>query len=129
MANAENSMRLDKWLWAARFFKTRALANEAVSGGKVHRNSQRAKPSQLIQVDDQLEITKGVYRFVVTVKALIKQRGPASQAQTMYEETAASMSARRELADQMRAHAAQNPTPQRRPDKRSRRQIIRFIRK
>ncbi len=123
------SMRLDKWLWAARFFKTRALATEAVSGGKVHRNGQRVKPSQTLQLDDALEITKGAFRFSIVVKGLLKQRGPVSIAQTLYEETSDSAKARSQLADELRAQAAQNPTTARRPDKRSRRRIIRFTRK
>jgi len=123
------SMRLDKWLWAARFFKTRALATEAVNGGKVHRNGQRVKPSQSIQIEDSLEITKGAFRFSVVVKGLLKQRGPATLAQTLYEETSDSVKARAQLAEQLRAQAAQNPTIARRPDKRSRRRIIRFTRK
>ena len=129
MVEKISNMRLDKWLWAARFFKTRALASEAVSGGKVHRNGQRVKPSQSIQLDDELEITKGAFRFSIVVKGLLKQRGPASLAQTLYEESAESANARRQLADQLRAQAAQNPTTPRRPDKRSRRRIIRFTRK
>lgn len=122
-------MRLDKWLWAARFFKTRVLAAEAVSGGKVHRNGKRVKPSQSIQAEDTLEITKGAFRFCIEVKGLLKQRGPATLAQTLYEETSDSVKARAQLSDQLRAEAAKNPTPQRRPDKRSRRRIIRFTRK
>ncbi len=129
MAEAITSMRLDKWLWAARFFKTRALASEAVSGGKVHRNGCRVKPSQLLQAGDKLEITKGAFRFNIVVKGLQKQRGSATVAQTLYEESAESIKARSQLADQLRAEAAQNPSTQRRPDKRSRRRIIRFTRK
>ena len=129
MAETMNNMRLDKWLWAARFFKTRALASEAVSGGKVHRNGKRVKPSQSIQVGDDLEITKGAFRFNIIVSGLIKQRGPATLAQTMYDESEESIKVRAELADQLRAEAAQNPLPARRPDKRSRRRIIRFTRK
>lgn len=122
-------MRLDKWLWVARFFKTRALAAEAVSGGKVHRNGHRVKPSQSIQIDDSLEITKGAFRFNVVITGLLKQRGPATIAQTMYEESDDSIQARSKLSDQLRAEAAKNPTTARRPDKRSRRRIIRFTRK
>jgi len=129
MVEELDSIRLDKWLWAARFFKTRALASEAISGGKVHRNGHRVKPSQSVQIDDKLEITKGAFRFNIVVTRLLKQRGSAPIAQTMYEETAESASARTALADQLRAQAAQNPTTPRKPDKRSRRRIIRFTRK
>lgn len=129
MKETITSMRLDKWLWAARFFKTRSLASESVSGGKVHRNGHRVKPSQLLQIGDKLEITKGTFRFCVEVTALLKQRGSATIAQTMYEESVDSIKARSQLADQLRAEAAKNPTTARRPDKRSRRRIIRFTRK
>ena len=129
MVEKINSMRLDKWLWAARFFKTRALATEAVNGGKVHRAGQRVKPSQAVQVGDTLEITRGQYSYSIHVDGLLKQRGPASVAATLYTETAESISLREELANELRLHAAQNPTRERRPDKRSRRRIIRFTRK
>lgn len=129
MAEIITSMRLDKWLWATRFYKTRALASEAVGGGKVHRNGQRVKPSQLLQVNDNLEITKGAFRFNIAVKGLVKQRGSATIAQTMYKEFADSIIRRTQLADQLRAESAQNPKTTHRPDKRSRRRIIRFTRK
>jgi len=129
MTQQIDTMRLDKWLWAARFFKTRKLATEAIAGGKVHRGGHRVKPSQAIQVDDELEITRGPYRYTVIVAALNKQRGPASVAQTLYTETTDSQAEREQLASEMRAHAAHTPSPQHRPDKRSRRRIIRFTRK
>jgi len=129
MAEKITSMRLDKWLWAARFFKTRALATEAVNGGKVHRAGQRVKPSQAIQVGDTLEITRGQYSYSIHVDGLHKQRGPASIAATLYTESEDSISKREALAEQFRIHAAQTPSPQHRPDKRSRRRIIRFTRK
>ena len=129
MTQQIDNMRLDKWLWAARFFKTRKLATEAIAGGKVHRSGHRVKPSQAVQVGDELEITRGAYRYTVIVEGLNKQRGPASVAQTLYTETPDSQAAREQLASEMRAHAAQTPSPQHRPDKRSRRRIIRFTRK
>jgi len=129
MNDKTESMRLDKWLWVARFFKTRALATEAVNGGKVHRNSQRVKPSQAIQVGDSLDITRGQYSYSIQVDGLRKQRGSATVAATLYTETPESISSREELAAELRLHAAQNPTRERRPDKRSRRKIIRFTRK
>jgi len=129
MKQQVESMRLDKWLWAARFFKTRKLATEAISGGKVHRGGHRVKPSQVIQPGDELEITRGSYRYTVIVDELSKQRGPASVAQALYTETPASQAEREQLSAEMRAHAAHTPSPQHRPDKRSRRKIIRFTRK
>ena len=129
MAEKISSMRLDKWLWVARFFKTRALATEAVNGGKVHRAGQRVKPSQAVQAGDSLEITRGQYSYSIHIDGLLKQRGPASVASTLYTETAESISEREKLAEQFKLLAAQTPSPQHRPDKRSRRRIIRFTRK
>jgi len=129
MAEKINSMRLDKWLWTARFFKTRALATEAVNGGKVHRAGQRVKPSLTVKVGDSLEITRGQYSYSIHIDGLVKQRGSASVATTLYTETAESISEREKLAEQFKLLAAQTPSPQHRPDKRSRRRIIRFTRK
>ena len=124
-----NSQRLDKWLWAARFFKTRALAVEAVNGGKVHLNGARVKPSRSVQVGDHLRITRGEYVYEVQVNDLSERRGPARQAQLLYEESEDSITARQSLAEERRLQRASQPAPQRRPDKRSRRKIIRFTRK
>lgn len=121
--------RLDKWLWAARFYKTRALAVEAVSGGKVHVNGARVKPSRSVQAGDRLSITRGEYVYEIEVKALCPRRGPAKEAQLLYEESADSINTRQSLAEERRLQRASQPAPQRRPDKRSRRKIIRFTRK
>lgn len=129
MPGNPDSMRLDKWLWAARFYKTRANATEAVNGGKVHFNGQRAKPSRVLQCGDELTIQRGPYQYIVIVRAMSKQRGPATLAQTLYEETAESLAAREKLAEQRRAQEVQTASPQSRPDKRSRRHIIRFTRR
>jgi len=129
MAEEILNMRLDKWLWVARFFKTRSIATDAVNGGKVHRAGQRVKPSQAVQVGDSLEITRGQFNYSIEIDGLMKQRGPASIATTLYTETAESIAARTARADELRLHAAQNPMRERRPDKRSRRRIIRFTRK
>lgn len=123
------AVRIDKWLWAARFFKTRALATEAVTGGKVHVNGQRVKPSRSVQVGERLQIHKGTQEFTVVVQGISVQRGPASIAQTLYEETEESRAARERLAEQRRLAAAAAPAPDERPSKRDRRKIIRFIRK
>lgn len=93
------SVRIDKWLWAARFFKTRSLAQEAVSLGRVRQEGVRIKPSRDVKVGDRFEIERGEERFVVTVKALSAVRGPASVAQTLYEETADSKEKRERAAD------------------------------
>lgn len=118
-------VRLDKWLWAARFFKTRSLAAAAVSGGKVHVNNARAKPSHAVRIGEELTIQRGFDERVVVVKGLSRQRGPASQASLLYEETPASVSKREELA---RQRQLQGPPPRtlHRPTKKERRAIVRF---
>ncbi len=124
-------VRLDKWLWAARFFKTRALASEAIKGGHVQLNGVRAKPSRSVAVGDELKIRKAGQEFLVVVKALSDRRGPATVAQMLYEESEASRQAREALAQARRLErqAAGGGRPEKRPDKRERRHIIRFIRK
>ena len=118
--------RLDKWLWAARFFKTRSQAAQAVTGGKVRINGHRSKAGHGVKVDDVLEITKGEQRFEVVVAGLSQKRGPASTAQTLYAETPASI-AERERAALRRAQARNAiPAPDHRPDKRDRRALRRF---
>ncbi|MDH5409300.1 MAG: RNA-binding S4 domain-containing protein [Gammaproteobacteria bacterium] len=124
-----DKLRIDKWLWAARIYKTRALAAKAVSGGHVHLNNARIKPSREIQVGDQLEINKTPYKFIITVLVLSGRRGPASEAQKLYAEDAESIQARELLTEQRRILAATTPRTERRPDKRDRRRIIRFINK
>ncbi|MDD3517292.1 MAG: S4 domain-containing protein [Chromatiales bacterium] len=121
------SQRLDKWLWAARFFKTRALAVEAVNGGKVHVNGERVKPSRPLRVGDRLDITRGETRFVVHVRGFNAQRRPASEAQALYEETPESLAARREAEEQRRLTAQPLAHERRRPDSRQRQHIRRFI--
>ncbi len=118
----ETRYRIDKWLWAARFFKTRALATAAVEGGKVHINGERVKPSRQVRVADELSIQKGAYSFVIEVQALSVQRGSAERAQALYTERESSIAARRALQDAQRLQAATDPQPAGRPDKRMRRQ-------
>lgn len=122
-------VRLDKWLWAARFFKTRALATEAINGGHVHLNGHRPKPSRPLQVGDELTIRRGQEEFQVVVRELSQKRGPATVAQLLYEESEESLRSREELREQRRLQAAVAPHPSRRPDKKGRRKIIRFINK
>lgn len=126
---ADTKCRLDKWLWAARFFKTRALAVEAVDGGKVHLNGHRAKPSKVVNTGDQLEIRRGQELFEISVVALSAKRGPASVAQQLYQESPASRERREAAAEDRRLLATSQPAPARRPDKKGRRLIHRFIRK
>jgi ribosome-associated heat shock protein Hsp15 len=118
-------VRIDKWLWAARFFKTRGLAAEAVKGGRVHLNEQPAKPSKDVKVGDRLEITIGQTRFVVDVRTTAQRRGPATEAAKLYEETQESREARERAAEQRRLAPAPAPDLGGRPTKRDRRRFER----
>ncbi len=124
----EERMRLDKWLWAARFFKTRALAAEAINGGKIHLNGQRAKPGKDIAVGVRLEISKDQYTWDITVKALNAQRRPAKEAALLYEETPESHAKRQAEVERRRLEHEQGGQPEQRPDKKDRRMIHRFKR-
>lgn len=128
MAGADG-IRIDKWLWAARFFKTRTLASQAVAGGKVHVNGGRVKPAKSVMVGDSLRIQRGEVEYFVEVLALADKRGPAVQAQTLYEETEASRMAREANREERRLLAAERSGPERRPSKRDRRLIRSFTRK
>ena len=123
------SIRLDKWLWAARFFKTRALATEAVNGGKVHLNDNRVKPGREVKVEDSLTIQRGGYIFEITVLGINKQRRPAKEAQLLYEESEDSIVARQEQAENHRLASCAHHAPDHRPNMRERRHIVRFTRK
>jgi len=118
------AVRLDKWLWAARFFKTRKLATEAVQGGHVHVNGARVKPSRQLVIGDEMIITKGMYKFSLQVLALSEKRGSASIAQTLYLESPESIQLRADLALLYKSQAV--IAPAKRPDKRERAKIIRF---
>lgn len=126
MNDEQASVRLDKWLWAARFYKTRAQAVEAINGGHVHLNGVRVKPARGVQCGDELTVRKSGMEFVITVQALSEQRGPAPVAQQLYQESGESRARRESLAEERRLAAAAGVLPARRPDKRGRRQIIRF---
>ena len=122
----EGRIRLDKWLWAARFFKTRALAAEAVEGGKVQVNGDRPKRARPVQVGDEIRVRLGPYQHTITVRALSARRGPASEAAGLFEETAASRTAREALAIQLKSlHAVFGPDKGR-PTKKDRREIQRL---
>lgn len=122
----KTSVRLDKWLWAARFFKTRSQAATAVKGGHVHLNGRRSKSSASVHVGDRLRITKEPLTFAVEVEALAEKRGPAAQARELYTETQDSVDARAAAAAERRARRAQLPHHTGRPDKRDRRALRRF---
>jgi ribosome-associated heat shock protein Hsp15 len=121
-----DAVRVDKWLWAARFFKTRSLAAEAVGGGKVKVNGERAKAAKAVRVGDELAIHLGPYEHVVCVRGLSGRRGPASQASLLYEESAASRAARQRLATQLAADRAAVRFDAGRPTKQARRETIRL---
>jgi len=132
MAKAETesqeNQRLDKWLWAARFYKTRSLAVEAINGGKVHANGQRTKPSRTIHPGDQLTISQPPYEYVIDVLGLQKQRRPASEAQLLYQETSESREKRELLREQIKNEPLGFRDQKGRPSKRDRRHIIKFTR-
>ncbi|MCP1726343.1 ribosome-associated heat shock protein Hsp15 [Natronospira proteinivora] len=118
-----SDVRIDKWLWAARFFKTRAMAQKAVAGGKVHVNGHRVKPSHGLKQGDEVRVTKGPVQFDIVVQSLSEKRGPAKVAEGLYEETEASIEARRKQAEIRKMERLARPIPERRPDKKERRQL------
>ncbi len=122
----EEAIRIDKWLWAARFFKTRSLAKEAVEGGKVHYNQHRCKPGKTVELGAELKIRQGWVDKTVIVKGLSAQRKSASLAQALYEETEESVQLREKVLLERQQLQASQPTPQRRPNKRDRRLIHQF---
>lgn len=122
-------IRLDKWLWAARFFKTRSLAADAVSGGKVEVNGDRAKPSRIIRAGDTLIIRRGSYEWTVVVKDVSWLRGPAPLAQQLYEETIESASKREAAIAQMKLERLPEFDIPGRPSKKDRRAITRFTKR
>jgi len=123
------TVRLDKWLWAARFFKTRALAAGAVAGGKVHVNGARVKPARPLRTGDQVLIKRGPYEWRVVVRLLETQRRAATQAVSLYEETTESKRQREQLAGELRAQTPLQVRTAGRPSKKERRAIIRFTRR
>lgn len=120
---AADSVRLDLWLWAARFFRTRSLARQAVETGKVEVEGQRAKASRSVRIGDALKVTRGDEVFEIAVLGLSDQRGPASVAQTLYAESEASKARRAETLATLRAARAGYQPPEGKPDKRARRLI------
>ncbi|MGS2721123.1 ribosome-associated heat shock protein Hsp15 [Paraglaciecola aestuariivivens] len=120
------TVRLDKWLWAARFYKTRALAKEAVQAGKVQYNGQRSKPGKIVELGAQIKIPQGYDIKEVEVLQLKEQRQGAPLAQLMYQETQASQTRREGNAEARKLSAFFSPKPDNRPDKKQRRQIIQF---
>jgi ribosome-associated heat shock protein Hsp15 len=122
-------MRIDKWLWAARFFKTRSLATAAITGGKVHLNGERTKAGKILRVGDTLTISRGQLTYTLVVIALAEQRGPATKARELYEETTESIRERERMIAFLKATALPDNRPQGargRPSKRDRREMDRL---
>lgn len=126
MDNSEARLRIDKWLWAARLFKTRGAALSAIKGGKVHIDGQRVKPSYLVKPGDRLELTLHHQAMTIVVNGLCAQRGPAREAQLLYTEAEDSRARREWATQQRRLLEAAMPQMRNRPDKRQRRQIRHF---
>src|SRR3990172_4201494 len=127
--DGDEGTRIDKWLWAARFFKTRALGAEAVNGGKVEVNGAGAKPSRTVRSGDSLNIRHGPYEWTVIVKAIAKLRGPAPQAQLLYQETEESAHKREAAIAQLRLERPPEFDHSGRPSKKDRRAIARFTKR
>lgn len=126
MTGKVDKVRLDKWLWAARFFKTRTLAKDAIEGGKVQYNGQRCKPGRAVDIDAVLKVRQGWFDKTVVVKAVSDRRQNATIAQSLYEETEESLVKREKQLQERKALAQSQPQPFRRPNKRDRRLIHRF---
>ncbi|EMK6670276.1 ribosome-associated heat shock protein Hsp15 [Vibrio fluvialis] len=125
MSSPSEAVRLDKWLWAARFYKTRSLARNMVDGGKVHYNGQRTKPSKLVEVGAIITLRQGNEEKTVVIERVSEQRRGAPEAQTLYSETTESVVKRERMALARKLNAT-NPAPDRRPDKKQRRDLLKF---
>ena len=129
MGDDKDRVRIDKWLWAARFYKTRSLATEAVVGGKVEVNGERAKPARLVRPGDQIVVRQPPFEWRLTVRGLAERRGPATVAQGLYEETAESRAERERLAERLRVAQPLFVYEEKgRPTKKDRRMIDRWER-
>ena len=128
MTDSDIRVRIDKWLWAARFYKTRSLAAEAVEGGKVQVNGERVKPAKVLKAGDTLAIRNGHFAWQITVLALSERRGSATEACKLYSESDQSRRERDEKSALLKIERQSNPFPGGRPTKKARRQIIKFVR-
>ena len=125
-ANEKSGVRLDKWLWAARFYKTRSIAKAMIEGGKVHDNGQRAKTSKEVEVGATIKLRQGNDEKEIIVTALSDQRRGAPEAQLLYQETEKSVKQREAIALARKANALSMPHPDRRPNKKERRELVKF---
>ncbi|WP_024872405.1 ribosome-associated heat shock protein Hsp15 [Tolumonas lignilytica] len=125
-ATENNEVRLDKWLWAARFYKTRALARSMIEGGKVHYNGQRTKPGKQVEVGAVIRIRQGYDDKEIRVLGLSVQRLSAPQAQSLYVESEESIAKRERNAEAYRLNTLFAPHPDSKPDKKQRRDLVRF---
>jgi ribosome-associated heat shock protein Hsp15 len=123
---ANNDVRLDKWLWAARFYKTRAIARAMIEGGKVHYNGQRSKPGKGVEVGALITLRQSDEEKEILVLQITEQRRSAPQAQLLYQETEASQIKRERQAEARRLNSLYAPHPDQRPDKKQRRKLVRF---
>ena len=122
----KEKVRLDIWLWSARFFKTRSLCKQAIDGGKIEVNGNKGKASKLITINDVINVSRGQERLSVTIKLLAEKRGPASIASQLYDETDESIERREKQAEIKQLNQASHNPSKHRPDKKQRRQIHRF---
>lgn len=125
-ANEKSGVRLDKWLWAARFYKTRSIAKAMIEGGKVHYNGQRAKTSKEVEVGATIKLRQGNDEKEIIVTALSDQRRGAPEAQLLYQETEKSVKQREAIALARKANVLSMPHPDRRPNKKERRELVKF---
>jgi ribosome-associated heat shock protein Hsp15 len=126
--SSSDRQRIDRWLWCARFYKTRALAAQAVSGGRVHLNGERVKPAHLVRIGDHISLTLDGVQATFDVLGLPLRRGPAAQARQHYSEQPASLERRTQHRQMHRLADQSRPRPATRPDKRDRRRLLRFQR-
>ncbi len=129
LSGMDEGLRIDKWLWTSRFFKTRPLASEAVNGGKVHLNGQRVKAGRLVKTGDTLSIQKSSVLYEVTITGINKTRRPAKEALLTYEESEQSQLKREQEQEIKKLASATRPVPRRKPGKREREQLRRFKQK
>jgi ribosome-associated heat shock protein Hsp15 len=127
--DGSEALRLDRWLWCVRLYKSRSLASAAVGGGHVHLNGARVKPARAVKPGDRLAVSLGGRELELTVRAIPERRGPAPEARACYEESAASVARGERLAEARRLAALTTPRPEGRPDKKERRELLAFARR